>query len=710
MASNNTIDELAKSQLFTLKGEIATQILRVDGDGGAATRQQGRQLSGAIIDQKYKIITLLGEGGMGAVYKAQHLLLDKEVALKTFRSPNLTADSWNRFQREAQAIARFNHVNIVHVFDFGVGEDNVPYYTMECLSGESLADRLAARGPLPLNQTIGLFQQVCQGLSMAHSKGIIHRDLKPANIFLVNDSSAAGKTDQVKIVDFGIAGLASESLDKQKLTTTGSIFGSPLYMSPEQTMGKPMTERADIYSCGCALFETLTGRPPFTGKNAFATMQMHQISPVPRLDDLAKEKHLPQRLQALLDKMLAKEEEKRIQSFAEVSAELEAIRRGHKFKLYKRRKQARQGSANDQLEEDDERASAPFGGPKIIVLSIICCLALLALTAWWLQRKSTSTEASASSQSEHKLSQPEALDTAKYLQTAGGTWYQKRIFVFPEDTSLGDLYYGGNSPHRPAQGEIVVPRLGRLQLRAEEGPYKNPKLLQRFGPDDLDQLTLRPGYEWSDQHLSYIGRLTSLTNLVIDQSRVTDHCIDDINKLTDLKGLRIGQTQLHGSKVANLEILPKLHEFAATGIHDIDAALKKLAKSPNITYLKLDDCQLTNSDMQVIGTMPNLEDLIISDNTELTDDCLRSISRLKKLKHLEIDDTSISPACIVTLTKLTLLRKLTVNGNKWNTEERTKLKQALPLCAVDSGENKHKMLKDPDNAIEAVHELIPPVK
>src|ERR1700679_4262541 len=148
----DSIEPLAQSQLFTLKGEAVG--LDGDGDKPLARERYRRHSPNEIIDQKYQIISLLGEGGMGAVYKAHHLLLNKEVALKTFRSASLTADSWNRFQREAQAIARLDHPNIVKVFDFGVGEDNVPYYTMECLSGESLAERLRSAGPLGLNETI----------------------------------------------------------------------------------------------------------------------------------------------------------------------------------------------------------------------------------------------------------------------------------------------------------------------------------------------------------------------------------------------------------------------------------------------------------------------------------------------------------------------------------------------------------------------------
>ena len=267
---------LAKSQLFSLDGKLVEDELHT----GALAPDFGHK-PGEIIDSKYKILGLLGEGGMGAVYRAHHLSLNKEVALKTFRTPNLTKDSWQRFQREAQAIGRLNHPNIVQVFDFGVNKNNVPYYTMECLSGESLAERLSALGYLTVDEAVPIFLKVCQGLSAAHSKGIIHRDLKPANIFLASSpetgkgSEKSKDTETVKIVDFGIAGLAKQAQDGQKLTATGTVFGSPLYMSPEQSLGQEVSETSDIYSCGCALYESLTGKPPYRGENAFATMMQH---------------------------------------------------------------------------------------------------------------------------------------------------------------------------------------------------------------------------------------------------------------------------------------------------------------------------------------------------------------------------------------------------------------------------------------------------
>lgn len=158
---------------------------------------------GDVIDKKYKILALLGEGGMGAVYQAHHLMLDKDVALKTFRAGELSTEACLRFQREAQAIARLSHKNIIQVFDFGQWEEGLPYYTMEYLRGQSLAEKLECGG-LDSSLVLRLFVQACEGLSVCHGKGIIHRDIKPSNIFI--ESSQAG-TDLVKLVDFGIASL-----------------------------------------------------------------------------------------------------------------------------------------------------------------------------------------------------------------------------------------------------------------------------------------------------------------------------------------------------------------------------------------------------------------------------------------------------------------------------------------------------------------------
>ncbi len=279
------------------------------------------RLVGTVIDAKYKILSLLGEGGMGTVFSVQHVLLYKEMALKTFRIADLSAEAWQRFQREAQAIGKLAHPNIIQVFDFGISEQNFPYYTMELLTGESLLDRLERDKRLTTAQAISVFVPVADALAHAHRQGIVHRDIKPANIFLV----ATPNAPVPKLVDFGLAKLASQDRETQSLTAVGMVFGSPLYMSPEQSRGRAMDERTDIYSFGCTLFHALTGDPPFLGDNPVEVVQQHQKKTPPRLVQIAPDSDFPDALQAIVDKLMAKDVDSRYQTFEEVQKALSAM-------------------------------------------------------------------------------------------------------------------------------------------------------------------------------------------------------------------------------------------------------------------------------------------------------------------------------------------------------------------------------------------------
>jgi serine/threonine protein kinase len=227
--------------------------------------------AGLVIDDKYKIESRLGSGGMCVVYKAHHLQLQRTVAIKLLHRRLLGHQtSYQRFAREAQAVCELEHENIVRAYSCGrIGD--VPYIAFEYLDGQSLSERLQRQHKLDAQEAVPLFQQILNGLAHAHSKGIIHRDLKPSNIMLVNDNQRA------KIVDFGIAHILPEnSKDMQALTGTGTLLGTVSYMSPEQCTGGKLDARSDIYSMGCLMYETLVGAPPFTAESEFATM-MKQI-------------------------------------------------------------------------------------------------------------------------------------------------------------------------------------------------------------------------------------------------------------------------------------------------------------------------------------------------------------------------------------------------------------------------------------------------
>jgi serine/threonine protein kinase len=221
--------------------------------------------SGRILEKKYRLVRRLGQGGMGAVYLGEHLVIGKKVGVK-FLHAEFASDREivTRFYREAQAAAAIGHKSIIDIMDVGVSSEGEPYLVMEFLEGESLASMLKRERTVGLGAACGIMEPVLLGLNAAHAKGIVHRDLKPENIFLAHQP---GEAPAVKIIDFGISKI-TRSKDSTRLTQSGSLLGTPAYMSPEQAMGSPdANHRSDIYSMGVVLYEMLTGRLPFDGQN-----------------------------------------------------------------------------------------------------------------------------------------------------------------------------------------------------------------------------------------------------------------------------------------------------------------------------------------------------------------------------------------------------------------------------------------------------------
>src|SRR6267142_835479 len=233
-------------------------------------------LLGRTLDEKYLLEERLGIGGMGTVYRARHLLIDRAVAVKVL-NPRFVEDeaAKARFRREAKAAGRLQHTNAVGVTDFGQTTDGYVYIVMELLEGRTLRDLLSKEAPLDVARSVSIMLQVSSAVAAAHDAGIIHRDLKPANIFIVQRSNVPAL---VKVLDFGIAKVAAETLDdddRQTLTQVGAMIGTPRYMSPEQCNGSPLTPAADVYSLGVILYEMLTATVPFSGLTPIAIAVRH---------------------------------------------------------------------------------------------------------------------------------------------------------------------------------------------------------------------------------------------------------------------------------------------------------------------------------------------------------------------------------------------------------------------------------------------------
>jgi serine/threonine protein kinase len=268
---------------------------------------------------KYKLLRLIGRGGMGSVYEALNQQIDKHVAIKVLLPESSRIEQvTERFKREARSAASIGHENIVDIYDLDTTEDGVVYIVMELLSGCDLADLLKSCRCLPVERVCTIGVQTARALGAAHERGIIHRDMKPENIFLTRRKSG----EVVKIVDFGIA-MIKEHGSLSRLTTDGILLGTPYYMSPEQARGsKDLDHRVDTYALGAVLFEALTGTVLFGGETYLEVISKHQIEAPPLLEERKPDLAVPRQVDSLIMAMLQKDPAKRPATMEEVEKAL----------------------------------------------------------------------------------------------------------------------------------------------------------------------------------------------------------------------------------------------------------------------------------------------------------------------------------------------------------------------------------------------------
>jgi serine/threonine-protein kinase len=303
-------------------GELARTALDVGttGRGGAALQPAPREDStvGALLGGHYQVVSTLGAGGMGRVYLVEHTKLRKRFAAKVLR-PDMAhqPDAIARFEIEAMSASKLDHDNIVNVIDFGRSEDGTVFLVMEHLQGETLARRLKRERMTP-GLAARVLIQVCRGLGAAHQAGIVHRDMKPENVFLTRRSR---NHCVIKLLDFGVSKIKESRLADARLTQTGQVLGSPLYMSPEAARGAlDVDHRGDVYAVGVMLYEMLCGQPPFMASNYLQVLHSHIVDTPPPPREL--EPALAPVFEHILERALAKNRERRYQTMAELEADL----------------------------------------------------------------------------------------------------------------------------------------------------------------------------------------------------------------------------------------------------------------------------------------------------------------------------------------------------------------------------------------------------
>lgn len=320
-------------------------------------------LIGKLLAGRYAIERRLGQGGMGAVYLATQALVERKVVVKVMRS-DTDADEVvrGRFLREARAASRVTHPNVITIYDFGYTDEGMAYLVMELVDGPSLADIMEADERLPWRRAASVVAQAARALEAAHRAGIVHRDIKPGNVMLTTNDDG---TELVKVLDFGVARVQDSG--DARLTRTGAVMGTPAYMAPEQVAGREVGPQADIYALAAMLFDLVTGQLPFDGKNVTDVLLKHLSAQPPTMRSVATDIDVPEALEALVARCMAKAPGDRPQSAGAVAAELERIASGQGAQP-----PAATPTVNAlALEVTGEAPSSPSGGVDVVAPAAI---------------------------------------------------------------------------------------------------------------------------------------------------------------------------------------------------------------------------------------------------------------------------------------------------------------------------------------------------
>jgi len=677
-----------------------------DPPDGKTMAQSPSLVAGQIIAERYKIVSLLGTGGMGHVYKVEQIFLRKTLALKTLSSKNVSKVTWRRFQKEARAANSLDHPALVKVQDFGMIDGAHPFFVMDLVEGDTLS-HLLKKGPLPLNTVLAIFQQVCLGLGYAHGQGVIHRDIKPSNIMVSNASQP--EELRVKIVDFGIAKIESgEAPESMALTRTGDIFGTPYYMSPEQCTGIGVDHRADVYSVGCVMFEALTGSPPFISDTALSMMMRHQSELPASLQEASLGKKFPIGLEQVVAKLLEKQPRARYQTLLDVAADLQRIMVGEAVEL------GVHGPARPALKED--RISR-WLYILIAALSaaVFCTIGFFAGSRMYVATKEPVKtnpglynysndimhEAGTYLTPEPAATMVEAPAHSYFSADLGNGW---RYFHFPEEP-LGVITFPGKSTvchvleertntfsikdRALASGVVIVEKFqpGEIRLYPTLSDFSQ---LKHMRPDEVRCMNLSQHLSMTDGMLKDIEHLVTVEQVICGSSdstvlnnELTNAAIDSFNHLPHLEKLWLSKCSITADGLLKLKRLSKLTDLRLSSMDGMNKVLTKISGSKILMNLALPKCKLNNESLALIGKMPNIEELDLSDNPEITD---TGLSYLTKLHHLHMLSINGCPKLPTALT-VEYLKKLPINNLTLNDKLSPQIiepfKKAMPHLEID---------------------------
>lgn len=538
-----------------------------------------------LLIDRYELKTVIGSGGMGTVYSSWDHVLKRRVAVKllSFRaSQNMEQVQW--IQREARVLARLDHPNILKVLDFGITDRNHPFLVTELVDGDSLEHILKYKGPIAVSQSIDIAIQICEGLKHAHAHNILHRDMKPSNVLVNADCSA------VRIIDLGQA-----KLGEQRITKTGIIVGSPLYMSPEQANGADMDERSDIYSMGCLLFAMLTGEPPFLGDTKFATMSLHMRAERPSLGERAPDVDFPYGLEYIIHKCLGINADERFASIEDLQSAL--------FDLKWSTEHPDDGLIETALNPSQNRKLSKIGSASIVAFCSILMTVLMYLTTFI--------------SVEQAKDKPSALDPDFTL------------------TSINLEGFVGDFKSPDEASEITV---GRSDSKAVVYKSKTP----------LDDVDIK----------KFINQ-GAMEELILDGSHITGSGLTAMSgfKVKNLRMRQTSLDDAGARSIANFKNLTALDVRDCESL--TDAGMSQFKSLRQLKVLSFGSKNTTIDTFRIVADMPSIECVFIDfDKFKMPAGFGKKLARAPKLIGVSFACKNVDPACVEELASIPQLTQI----------------------------------------------------
>ena len=631
---------------------------------------------GRIINERYKIIEELGRGGMGVVYRVQQIALGREMALKTLDGTDIADETWLRFQQEAKATSMLDHPNLISVHDYGIIDGKHPFFVMDLVEGSTLSQIIKKEGPLTVEKAIPIFIQVCFGLAYAHELGIVHRDLKPSNIMVLK-TDAANSGVGVKIVDFRIAKLKTpEGTEAQGLTKTGEVFGSPLYMSPEQCLGNRIDHRSDIYAIGCVLFEALTGLPPFMGSTALSTMMMHQAEKPPSLKEATLGKEFPAELQEIVYRLLEKEPNARYQSLGALAHDLSLLQQGSATV-------ALNLPSSIENQKKQKKETILLGS----VVGLIACI-IVGTAVYYIKEQVDNELYKKSLDSEIARLKASVIDDPKKFEMAIPDITVQSSIIYNQQgkkerrinflTEVGEFNVVGKGGRRKALGKVELSSEDSIHFESNNNPtaLKRDFFLQ-FQNDDITELAVVQSL-LSDEHLKDITNFQGLRDLDISSTDVSDESIEIINRLPKLEKLNVGFNRITEKGILKINRLLELKELRTGELPSANELIKGLKDAKRLEYLRFTSTKLSPEDIANISAIGTITELNLESCEGVTDDTLKILEKMPNLATLALRRTSVTEQGLLGLNKFKHLTKVSVETEKLPRPLIDKLKTACP--------------------------------